>query len=147
MEMYLSEMQEEQKILIKASILNRSIAKIIDFIIIAILIEAIPKIGYLAGLLYLLIGDGLFEGKSIGKRLLGLKVVLHEGGGACTFSASAIRNLILVVGYVLMLIPLIGFIFPLVIIFLEGILMIGSDRGLRFGDELAKTQVIEERQL
>jgi uncharacterized RDD family membrane protein YckC len=125
--------------------LNRSIAKIIDFIIIAILIEVIPKIGYFAGLLYLLIGDGLFEGKSIGKRLLGLKVVLYEDGWSCTFSASAIRNLILVVGYILMLIPLIGFIFPLVIIFLEGILMIGSDRGLRFGDELAKTQVIEER--
>jgi hypothetical protein len=43
-----------------------------------------------------------------------------------------------------MAIPLIGFIFPILILFFESLLMIGSDKGMRFGDELAKTQVIEE---
>jgi uncharacterized RDD family membrane protein YckC len=139
-----SEKQSEKQEFTKARILNRVIAKSIDFIIIAALLEAIPKIGYFAGLAYLLIGDGLFEGKSIGKRLLGLKVVLYETGEACTFKASIIRNFIFAIGYFLMVIPLIGFIFPVIVLFLEGMLIIGSDRGLRFGDELVKTQVVEE---
>lgn len=139
-----SEKQAEKQKFTKTRILNRFIAKSIDFIIIAALLEAIPKIGYFAGLAYLLIGDGLFEGKSIGKRLLGLKVVFYKSGEACTFKASIIRNFIFAIGYLLMMIPLIGFIFPVIVLFLEGMLIIGSDRGLRFGDELVKTQVVEE---
>ncbi|MCK5512338.1 MAG: RDD family protein [Thermodesulfovibrionia bacterium] len=139
-----SEKQAEKQEFAKTRILNRVIAKSIDFIIIAALLEAIPKIGYFAGLAYLLIGDGLFEGKSIGKRLLGLKVVFYETGTACTFKASIIRNFIFAIGYFLMIIPLIGFLFPLIVLFFESMLIIGSDRGLRFGDELIKTQVVEE---
>ena len=44
----------------KAAILNRVIAKSIDFLIIAALLEIIPRAGYFIGLAYLLIGDGLF---------------------------------------------------------------------------------------
>jgi uncharacterized RDD family membrane protein YckC len=128
----------------KAKTLNRVIAKSIDFIIIGALLEAIPRIGYFAGLAYLLIGDGLFDGRSIGKRLMGLRVVLYETGEICTLKASVIRNFTFVAGYILMRIPLIGFIFPLVVLFFEGMLLIGNEKGMRLGDEIAKTQVIEE---
>lgn len=133
-----------RKEIIKAKILNRIIAKGIDFIIIAALIEVIPKAGYFAGLAYLLIGDGLFEGKSVGKWLIKIKVFQYESGKPCAFRESVIRNFPLVVGYILMKVPLIGFIFPLLVIFFEGLLMIGNERYMRFGDELAKTRVIEE---
>ena len=43
-----------------------------------------------------------------------------------------------------MSIPLIGFIFPLVVIVFECLLMIGSDKGMRLGDEIANTQVIAD---
>ncbi len=130
--------------IIKAKVLNRITAKAIDFIIIGALLETIPRVGYFAGLAYLLIGDGLFEGRSIGKRLIRLKVVLYETKKICSFRESVIRNFIFAAGYILMAIPLIGFIFPILILFFESLLMIGNDKGMRFGDELAKTQVIEE---
>lgn len=128
----------------KAKILNRVIAKSIDFVIIWALLEIIPRLGYFAGLAYLLVADGLFEGKSVGKRLMGLKVVLDERGEICNLRASVIRNFTFAIGYILMSVPLIGFVFPLVVLFFEGMLIIGDDRGMRFGDEIAKTQVIEE---
>lgn len=131
----------------RANMLNRIIAKGIDFIIAGALFEIIPKIGYFAGMSYLLICDGLFEGRSVGKRIIGLKVVLQEtrNDNACTFRESVIRNFPFAVGYILMMLPLIGFIFPVIILLLEGLLMIGDEKGMRFGDEIAKTQVIEEK--
>jgi uncharacterized RDD family membrane protein YckC len=140
-----TEKQEEQREFAKAKFLNRAIAKSIDFIIVAALLEAIPKIGYFAGLAYLIIGDGLFEGKSLGKRLLGLKVIFYETGEPCTLRSSVIRNFVFAIGYLLMTIPFIGFIFPSIILFIESILIIGNDKGLRFGDEFVKTQVIEDQ--
>jgi len=129
----------------KVNMLNRTIAKGIDFIIAGALFELIPKIGYFAGMGYLLICDGLFEGRSVGKRIIGLKVVLQNTAHACTFRESVIRNFTFAVGYILMMIPLIGFIFPVIILLLESLIMIGDEKGIRFGDEIAKTQVIEEK--
>lgn len=139
-----SEERSDQNELLKADILYRVIARAIDFIIIGILFELIPKIGYFAGLIYLLIGDGLFEGRSIGKRLIKLKTVFVKTGGPCSFRESIIRNSTFAVGYLLMSIPLIGFIFPLVVIVFEVLLIIGSEKGMRLGDELANTQVIAD---
>lgn len=150
--MNISENRPDQKELTKAKILNRIIAKAIDFIIIGALLEIIPRVGYFAGLAYLLIGDGLFEGRSIGKRLIKLKVVLYETRKICGFRESAIRNFTFAIGYILFGIlrgiPFMGLIFSIialvVILLFESLLMIGNDKGMRFGDELAKTQVIEE---
>jgi hypothetical protein len=128
----------------KAGNVIRVVAKTIDFLIVAALTEAIPKIGYFAGLAYLLLGDGLFEGRSIGKRLLGLRVMLIDSGTPCTYRASALRNFVFAVAYLLMFIPFIGFVFPLAILIFEGIIMIGNEQGMRLGDELSKTHVVEE---
>lgn len=130
----------------KANILNRTIAKCIDFIIAGALLEIIPKIGYFASMAYILICDGLFEGRSVGKRIIGLKVAQIETMQVCTFRESVIRNFPFAVGYILIkIIPIIGFIFPVVILLFESLLIIGNEKGMRFGDEIAKTQVIEEK--
>jgi uncharacterized RDD family membrane protein YckC len=141
----------------KAGFLSRSIARTIDFIIIVALFEIISKVGYFAGLIYLLIADGLFQGRSVGKKLMGLKVVSFDETGAvtaCSFKESIFRNFPFAVGYILCGvlggIPLIGWILSFaivtVILLFEGLVIIGNEKGMRLGDEIAKTRVIEDKQ-
>jgi uncharacterized RDD family membrane protein YckC len=133
-------MSEEQR---RAGLLLRAAAKIIDFILIAAVIEIIPKAGYFAGLAYLLLGDGFFDGRSIGKKLIKLRVVSSDTGGPCTFKDSILRNSTLAAGYILWIVPWIGWIFILLASALEFILILGSRDGKRLGDEFAKTIVLE----
>jgi hypothetical protein len=133
-------MPDERK---NAGLLLRTAAKAIDFILIAAVIELIPKAGYLAGLVYLLIGDGLFDGRSIGKKLLNIKVVLMGTGGPGSFKESILRNSTLALGFFLWVIPWIGWVFIFIISAFECILILGSKDGTRFGDEIAKTVVVE----
>ncbi len=58
-----------------ANKLNRFIAKAVDLLIVGFFSEIFYPYGLIAGLLYLLIGDGFFNGQSLGKKLIGLKVV------------------------------------------------------------------------
>lgn len=134
-----------QKVHDKADLLNRFIAKFIDLLIVGVLFKLLPPVGFLAGLTYLLIGDGLSDGRSLGKRFVGLRVVLTEKDEGCSFRESIIRNLPFGVGYILFSIPWIGWVFPLIIFTFEGLLVIGSDTGARMGDEFAKTQVVDDR--
>ncbi|UCD34597.1 MAG: hypothetical protein JSU90_09910 [Nitrospiraceae bacterium] len=139
-----------------ADLLNRTIAKSIDFIIVIALYEIIPKAGYLAGLAYLLIADGLFEGRSAGKRLLGLKVIVSRSAGTrapCGIRDSIIRNAPFAVGYLLYgilgAIPLIGWLLSFIvvagIVLFESLVILGSEEGMRLGDDLAKTRVVQEK--
>jgi hypothetical protein len=76
----------------KASLLLRVFAKALDFILIAAVTEMVPKAGFYAGLSYLLISDGLFDGRSLGKRLMGLRVVSAGSGIPCSMRQSIVRN-------------------------------------------------------
>lgn len=134
-----------QEVYGKANLLNRFIAKFIDLLIVGALLKLLPPVGFLAGLTYLLIGDGLFDGRSLGKKFIGLRVILTEKDRGCSFRESIIRNLPFGIGYILFSIPWIGWIFPLIIFAFEGLLIIGSEVGTRTGDELAKTQVVNDR--
>jgi uncharacterized RDD family membrane protein YckC len=133
-------MSEEQK---RAGLLLRTAAKIIDFILIAAVIEIIPRAGYYAGLTYLLLGDGFFDGRSIGKKLLRLKVLSAETGAPCSFKDSVLRNSTFGAGYALWIVPFIGWIFIVIVSVIEFILVLGSKDSMRLGDEIAKTIVIE----
>jgi uncharacterized RDD family membrane protein YckC len=133
-------MSEEQR---RAGLLLRTAAKIVDFILIAAVIEIIPRAGFFAGLTYLLLGDGFFDGRSLGKKLLRIQVVSAETFSPCTFKDSILRNSTFAVGYLLWVVPLIGWIFILIICVVEFILLLGSKDGMRLGDEIAKTAVIE----
>ena len=133
-------MSEDQR---SAGLLLRTAAKILDFILIAAVLEILPRAGYYAGLAYLLLGDGFFDGRSIGKKLIRLKVVSAENAAPCTFKDSILRNSTFAVGYILWLVPWIGWLFLLLVSILEFILVLGSKDGMRLGDEIAKTVVIE----
>ena len=148
---------DKQGDLIQALFFKRLVARTIDFIIVVALFEIIPKIGYFAGLVYLLIADGLFQGRSVGKRLLGLRVVFYiepEEPLECSIKESIYRNFPFAAGYIMSGIlggiPIIGWLLSFVIISgilaFECLLIVGNDRGMRLGDEIAKTRVVEDRQ-
>ena len=89
-------------------------------------------LGWLASTGYWLFRDGLFEGQSIGKRLLGLQVVARQGSARATFLTSAIRNL-------LWIIPLVNLVMGV-----TGLYLLFHDGGGRhWGDRLADTRVVK----
>ncbi len=127
----------------KAQILNRFIAKLVDAIIVAAVSQFAPPVGWLAGLTYVLIADGLSGGRSIGKRLIGLQTVIWLTKDAAGFKESIIRNLPFALAYLLFPIPFIGWAIAFVITAFEALLIIGNAQGLRLGDEIARTQVLD----
>ncbi len=133
-------MSEEQR---RAGLLLRTAAKVIDFIIIAAAVEILPKAGFYAGLAYLLLGDGFFDGRSIGKKLIRIRVVSKDANTPCTFKDSILRNCTLAAGYVLWVVPWVGWVPIFVVAAIEFVLVLGSEDGSRLGDEIAKTTVLE----
>lgn len=128
----------------KVSVLLRMFAKVLDFILIAAVAEIVPRAGFYAGLSYLLISDGLFNGRSVGKYLMGLRVVSVTTNEPCSMKESIVRNAPLGVGLLLYKIPWIGWIFIVLVSAFEFLILFGSRDGMRLGDELAKTMVVEK---
>lgn len=127
----------------KANVLHRFIAKFLDFLMVAAFAKLIPPIGFFAGVAYLLIADGLWEGQSVGKRIIGLQTMKDGGGGTGSFKESILRNVPLAMGWIAGVIPYVGWLLVGGVLVLEALLIIGNDRGLRIGDEIAQTQVID----
>lgn len=130
---------------LKAGVLIRTISKILDIVLIAAVMEILPKSGFFAGLIYLLIGDGLFEGSSIGKKIVGIKVLSKKTNISCNFRDSILRNSILGVGFLFCKIGWIGWIIFFIFLVFEFIILIGSSEKMRIGDEIAGTIVVETR--
>ncbi len=137
-------MSEETK---TAGLLLRTIAKILDFIIIAVAVELVPKAGFYAALTYLLIGDSLFDGRSLGKKLIGLRVVSADSFKPCSFRDSILRNGLFGIGFLFYKILWLGWIFVAIVSAFEFIILLGSKNRMRLGDEFARTIVIENPQL
>ncbi|MFQ5781301.1 MAG: RDD family protein [Nitrospiria bacterium] len=127
----------------KANILNRFIAKFIDLLIVAAIYQIPLQISFLASLAYLLISDGFSGGRSIGKQLIGLQVIVPEPPCGVSFKESILRNFPLGVALLSFHIPYIGWLLALFIVCIESLLIIGNAKGHRVGDELAKTQVLD----
>lgn len=133
----------------KASLFLRVFAKILDFIIIAVMAEVVPRAGFYAGLFYMLIADSLFNGRSPGKYLMGIKTISvkeSRQGRDCSVRESVIRNSPFAIGLLLYKVPLIGWIFLILIAAFEFLIILGSKEGMRLGDELAKTLVIGQEE-
>jgi uncharacterized membrane protein SpoIIM required for sporulation/uncharacterized RDD family membrane protein YckC len=81
---------------------------------------------------YYLLCEGLFDGRTIGKRLLGLRAV-RDGGYSVGFAASAVRNLMRIVDLQPLFTYLVG---------IAGIAI--SKSGKRLGDVVAGTIVVRE---
>ena len=134
----------------KADDIHRGLAKIVDFIVLGLLSRTDPFYGVLAGALYILIGDGLFTGQSLGKKLFKLKVLVSDEESkqrVCSFRDSIIRNLPFGLLAVLTAVPVLGVFF-----FFVGLLYVAAElyfifideRGIRIGDIYAQTQVVNE---
>lgn len=86
--------------------------------------SSLPTLALLAiALLYTLLADGMFDGQSIGKKIMNLYVVCTDTDGPCTYIQSIVRNVTYILG-----------IFDLIFI-------LGSERR-RLGDRLASTRVM-----
>lgn len=114
--------------------------------------------------LLLLVRDFPFEGRGIGKNLMGLQVVDTQTGGPPTLKQSALRNLVLMAPYALLqlvslilhfvpfvafnevvqtIVNIIGALYVIIVIPLEVYRAYNRPDGQRIGDELAHTEVIE----
>ncbi|HEX8750256.1 MAG TPA: RDD family protein [Nitrospira sp.] len=131
----------------KAQVLNRFIAKLIDLFLAAAAAELIAPVGFLAGVAYLFVADGFADGRSIGKRLIGLQTVLPGTREPAGFRESIIRNIPFAVAQLLFAIPYVGWLASAAIVMFEAILIIGNEQGRRLGDELAGTQVLDAGRL
>jgi uncharacterized RDD family membrane protein YckC len=126
----------------KADLTSRAAAALVDLLIIMGLARLPDIIGFLAAAGYILIRDGLFDRRSIGKKLVGLQVVSSEGRGpALTYRESIIRNLPIVTAYFLFLIPYAGWVLGPAVLGVEFLTAIGDSAGMRVGDMLARTHV------
>ncbi len=131
----------------KANVLHRFIAKTIDLLIFGFLSEMFYPYGYLAGVLYILISDGFFDGASLGKRIIGLKVITVLDEKQPEFKESIIRNSFVAVPMLFAFIPFVGYFLlvtvSLVIYATEIYFIIKSPEGERIGDRFAFTRVID----
>ena len=129
----------------RADLTTRAVAGLVDLLLIIGLARLPDVIGFLSAAGYILIRDGLFDRRSIGKKLIGLRVVsLEDSGPASTYRDSIIRNVPLVLTYFLFLIPYVGWILGPLALGAEGLTAIGDKGGMRIGDMLARTQVVLE---
>jgi len=128
----------------KVEVSTRLIAAVIDAVCSSV-VGVIPIIGPLIGFAYMLIKDGLFEGQSLGKKVMKLQVVTSDGSQA-DFMVSVRRNAIFAVPILLMIIPVLGWvlapIISLVIITIEVMKVVNEPKGRRLGDNWAASQVI-----
>jgi uncharacterized RDD family membrane protein YckC len=136
--------------------MTRFLAFFIDAVIVSV-VGLVPLIGSLVAIAYALLRDGLnfefMDGRSIGKKLMKLKVVRHDGS-PMDMAASAWRNWPLAVGSLaqgLLIFPVIGWILvPIVVIagpllaLYEAYKVVTDPSGRRWGDSLAGTMVVSE---
>jgi uncharacterized RDD family membrane protein YckC len=127
----------------RADLTIRAVAGLIDLLIIIGLARLPDVFGYASATGYILIRDGLLDRRSIGKRLIGLRVVSSEDPGpSASWRESIIRNVPLVVAYFLFLIPYAGWVLGPLALGAECLTALGDERGMRIGDLLARTRVV-----
>ena len=78
---------------------------------------------------------------------VGLRVVSSGDSQPCTLRDSILRNGIFAIGYLISGIFWFGWIVVLIAAAVEFIILLGSKDGMRIGDEIAKTIVIDSPQI
>ena len=130
----------------KVARLSRLFAKAIDLFLALLLSIFFYPVGIILAVVYLSVADGLQQGESVGKKLLGFRVISIEDGSVCTFKQSAIRNLPLALPLFLSIIPLWGWILTILIglpaVGLELYLMMRLESSHRLGDVMADTTIV-----
>lgn len=131
--------------MLRADRTTRAVAGFVDLLLIIGLARLPDVVGFLSAAGYILVRDGLFDRRSIGKKLIGLQVASsEETGSPVTYRESIIRNVPLAVAYVLFLIPYAGWVLGPLMLGMECLVAIGDERGMRIGDMLARTIVVQD---
>ncbi len=132
--------------LIKASVLKRILARLVDGLVVWAFALVLPPAGILVGLLYFAVADSFQKGQSLGKMVFGLEVVRSDGS-PCDLKASIYRNIPFELALLFAAIPLLGWILLVIagipILLIELWLVIADHNGSRLGDRIAGTTVIE----
>ena len=135
---------------VKVDLVHRLLAKFIDFLIFSALLVILPSfVGFLAGVTYILIADGLNHGQSLGKKWIGVKVVAnpaHQEPKPCDFKKSITRNLPFAFIAFLNVFHFLGFLIflvGLVFVVFETYFIFTDDQGVRLGDIFANTKVLD----
>ena len=128
----------------KADLTSRAVAGFVDLLLIIGLARLPDVLGFLSALGYILARDGLLQGRSVGKKLIGLSVApenVREGTPA--YRESIIRNVPFAAAYLLFLIPYAGWVLGPLALGMECLIAVGDDQGMRIGDMLARTCVVQ----
>jgi len=124
----------------KADLTTRTVAGFIDLLIVIGLARLPDVIGFLAATGYILARDGLFDQQSVGKKIIGLRVLPADGTAqTVTFRESIIRNMPLAAAFLLFRLPYAGWVLGPLALGVEGLTALGDERGMRIGDLLART--------
>ena len=128
----------------KADRTTRAVAGFVDLLLIIGLARLPDVLGFLSALGYLLVRDGLLQGRSVGKKLIGLSVTAEDArGGTPAYRESIIRNAPFAAAYILFLIPYAGWVLGPLALGMECLIAVGDDQGMRIGDMLARTRVVQ----
>ena len=115
---------------------TRSLALLIDLILFITLFYGLGATyhfwGVFLAMIYMVFRDGLFSGQSIGKKVMGIRVV-HMDGRPISFVDSSFRNVLFLVPYLL----------PLTLVVETAALFRSPDRQ-RLGDRIARTRVVRK---
>ncbi|AKU91102.1 RDD family protein [Vulgatibacter incomptus] len=126
----------------KAELAPRLLAKAVDLFVAGLFAWFIPSVGVAMALAYLLFADGLPNGQSPGKRLLGVKAVHVPTRRSCTPAQSLVRNLPIAIGFAFLTNVFLAMVAIPIALF--ELYMASSDAlGVRIGDIFADTQVID----
>jgi len=115
---------------------TRSLAFLIDLLIYVTLFYGLGGVSHvwatILSMLYIVFRDGLFSGQSVGKKVMGIRVV-HTDGRPISLVDSSFRN-VLFLFYVL---------FPVAIV-IESVVLLRSPERRRLGDRIAGTCVVRK---
>ncbi len=129
----------------KADLGARFVAALIDGVLSSLVSTLIPILGAIASTIYLLFKDGLFEGQSLGKRVMKLQVV-DGAGKPADYRVSVQRNIIFAIPAAIMIVPILGWVIAplvgLVVLIIELVKVLNDPKGRRVGDQWADTQVV-----
>lgn len=115
---------------------TRSLAFLIDLILFITLFYGLGATyhfwGVFLSMIYIVFRDALFSGQSIGKKVMGIRVV-HLDGRPISFVDSSFRNVLFLIPYFL----------PLTLVVETAALFRSPDR-MRLGDRIARTRVVRK---
>ncbi len=132
----------------KADLTLRGLARLVDLALAFALAQAGHELGPLLAVVYLLLADGFMHGQSIGKRIFGVRTMVPSRRVPAGYRESLLRNspfALVALFYVVPLWWLLLLVAGLPIVGFETYRVVSDRLGVRMGDVLAETQVVDAK--